>query len=379
MKKIFLSLFCVLILSTTTMAIEFSDVKPEDWHYPHITTMATLELVQGFDDGLFYPDKNLNMAEFSALLSNGFYGTTRYMLQEKGFSLWWETSLYATYLRGGLVGTPLGTEIQEYWDKNLRFNRWENYIYVPLSRFEMVTMVANLLVDQYIPLCTQEEVVDILRNVPDVAEDSPYAIALASALKYGIVHGDDTGLFRGEDILTRAQGAVVINALVKSERVSLERMVDGYATLASPEYNVSSYDITGNLDIENYVFARVNELRAALGLSILESVDKLVDYSNIRAQEAEINWAHTRPDGTSWSTVFSPEDTENRLAAENLTTGKGFYPFEYPDMIFKSWLNSPSHYAAMIGANHETLGIAVYVNESGAYYATQIFGNYVNN
>lgn len=371
MKKILLSVFCLVsLIQTKTFA--FSDVFQEDWHYPYITTMSEGGFIYGYPDDTFRPEEDMTIAELCVLFANAYYGNSLTLIDQTEFSQWWEKYVYTNQMRGGLEDTVLGNAVTTQINSGYRFIQWSSYVNESLSRYDAAMMIYNLLQDQYIS--APDNCVDYLSPYTDVDSSSPYAMAVATCGYYNLLHGNVEGAFQGENILSRAESAVIIYALTNFEQLRLETRFESWDVLESPAYQMSDYDYTGNLVLENYVFARVNELRSSMGLHTLTSNDTLVEYAYIRAQEAEVHWAHQRPDGSSWSTVISPEDTSNILTGENLTMGAGFEPYEYADMIFKSWLNSPGHYANMISENHQELGLAVYITEGGEYYAAQIFG-----
>lgn len=375
MKKILISLILSLALCTATVfGTTYSDVKETDWHYPYISNMTKAGYLTGNPDGTFRPDDYMSLTEFSIMLGNAYYGTTLAMVHLTEFPTWWEPYVYAVYLRDGYNTTVLGDKVEEYKNLGYRFQNWSSYAHEPISRNDAASMLTNLLLDQYLPVATEDETFYILSTISDVDSFTTYGTSIATTYQYGLFYGNHLGLFNGDNYLTRGEAAVLMQALTNLTQVKQERRSDAFGTLGSSAYNMSSYQYTGQLDVENYVFARVNELRAALGLNQLTSNNTLVEYAYTRAQETEVHWAHERPDGSSWSTVISPTDTENFLTGENLTMGTGFQSYEYPDMIFKAWLNSPGHYENMISPTHKELGLAVYVNDQGHYYATQIFG-----
>lgn len=369
-KKLNSFLICLVACSTQISA--FTDVPVGDWRYPYVESAVSSGLITGYEDNTFRPDNQVTLAEFCVLLSNAYYGTSLVNVDETEFEHWWEPYLYTCYLRDGLKDTVVGNQVADYLEKGYRFNKWDSYANLPLSRYDVAAMLKNLLADRYETIITDPSAYQ--QTISDVSSDSPYSNSVATVYHYGFLQGNNLGLFLGDNTLSRGEAAVIINALTKSSHLTTELRSEGAGILVSPAYTLSDYNLTGNLEIENYVFARVNELRDSLGLNILTSNSTLVEYAYIRAKESEINWAHQRPDGTPWNTVIFEEDRKNLLTGENLTMGSGFQPYEYADMIFKSWLNSPSHYSNMISPNHVELGLAVYVTESGSYYAAQIFG-----
>lgn len=353
----------------------FSDVNDTDWHYNYINSVLEQGLLYGYDDGTFRPNEEVTLAEFCVMISNAYYGTSLAMIADaESLTKWWEPYVYSTHLRDGLENTVVGNRVEDYKNDGYRFNLWDSYVSVPLTRYDAAAILTNVLLDRYYPEYSASETSAVVAKISDVDSSNPYATSVAMAYDNSLIYGYENGEFNGDKSLNRAEAAVLLHALWKLEDLKEEKRSDAEAVLASEAYNMSAYDATGWLDIENYVFARVNELRASLGLNTLISNSTLVDYAFIRAKESKEHWAHVRPDGTSWSTVIAEDDVNNHLTGENLTMGTGFAAYEYADMIFKSWLNSPSHYNNMIAPIHKELGVAVYIDEEGGYYATQLFG-----
>lgn len=372
MKKIFFSAILLLILCPRSLAYE--DVGTGDWYYPYITELTELGLVCGSGEDYFQPNDPVTLAEFSTMLTQSYYGNSLEILSETQFTQWWEPYVYSCYLRDGLRYTTIDVEIQEFFDNGYLFSRWDDYVDLGLTRNDMAVMLSNVLTDQHFLSINHELTIQILGNFSDVDVDSPYAQYIATTVSEGLLSGYADGTFRGEDILSRGESTAILHALIHHNSLKQESYALAEQTLASPEYQVSSYDYTGNLAIENYVFARVNQLREAVGVDPVVHNDTLVEYAYIRGEETSQLFSHTRPDGSSWYTVFPETDTENRASGENLTMGYGFQSYEFPDMIFKAWLNSSGHYTNMINPNHTDLGIGVFIDHRGAFYAVQIFG-----
>lgn len=358
-----------------SQSFAFSDVAETDWYHPYIQSATDQGFLTGYEDDTFRPSQNVTLAEFCVMISNAYYGTSLAMIAEDdAMTQWWEPYVYTTQLRDGLVNTVVGGQVEQYKNDGYRFNRWSYYVNEPVNRYDAAAMLTNVLIDQYVPKYTEEEVSTVLNSIPDIDGSHEYALSIAMAYDNKLMFGYHESEFKGENSLNRAEAAVLLSALSNHEGVSVEKRSDAASVLASDAYNMSDYDLTGYLEIENYVFARVNELRTSLGLNTLTANDTLLEYANIRAKEAKENWAHVRPDGSSWDTVKAEDDLSNHLTGENLAKGIGFYSYEYADMIFKAWLNSPSHYSCMIAPFHQELGIAVYVDENGGYYSAQTFG-----
>lgn len=101
------------------------------------------------------------------------------------------------------------------------------------------------------------------------------------------------------------------------------------------------------------LFDKVNELRAGLGLALLEYDAKLEELAMQRAAESSLFWAEIRPDGSRMSDLSGVD-------AENLDAGNSD-----PEAIFRNWLRSPSRYKQMTDPDFRSMGIAAYGSSYG--------------
>ncbi len=108
----------------------------------------------------------------------------------------------------------------------------------------------------------------------------------------------------------------------------------------------------------------VNQERAAQGLSALTWSSGLEKDAQVRAQECEQSFSHTRPNGTDWWTVDS-----NLMYGENLA-----YNYNDASSVVAAWMASPTHKANIMNGQYKTIGIACYQTSSGIWYWAQEFG-----
>ena len=111
------------------------------------------------------------------------------------------------------------------------------------------------------------------------------------------------------------------------------------------------------------VLAQVNSIRANAGLSQLVWSDGLAAAAQVRAQECEHAFSHTRPNGTDWWTVNSALMYGENLAWNYFDCGS----------VCSAWMASPTHAANILGG-FRTMGVAAYQTPSGAWYWAQEFG-----
>ena len=51
----------------------FPDVEIESWYAPYIEALKAYGIIQGYEDGYFYPNNNLSRAEAAALIQRSYY------------------------------------------------------------------------------------------------------------------------------------------------------------------------------------------------------------------------------------------------------------------------------------------------------------------
>lgn len=112
-----------------------------------------------------------------------------------------------------------------------------------------------------------------------------------------------------------------------------------------------------NLEMAQQVFALVNQIRVENGVAELTWDDRLYESSKIRAEEASVNWSHTRPDGSSCFTV------SDVMHGENLAKG-----YSTPEAVVDGWMNSQGHKDNILNASFTRTAIAYYNTDQGALW-----------
>lgn len=130
----------------------------------------------------------------------------------------------------------------------------------------------------------------------------------------------------------------------------------------------------------------VNEERASLGLDTLTTNDTLREGTQIRAEEIQDTFTHTRPDGTSFYTVFGLSEGMNTTYGENIA--QNFTNIQHKESseelarkMFQQFKDSTGHYMNMINSRYVThnfeLTQAEFMPGSSyvLYYGAHIFTN----
>ncbi len=126
---------------------------------------------------------------------------------------------------------------------------------------------------------------------------------------------------------------------------------------------------TGVSSYASQVLQLVNQERAKEGLSALTTNSTLQAAAEKRAQETVQSFSHTRPNGTSFSTVLKEYGISYRAAGENIAYGQ-----KTPQEVVKAWMNSSGHRANIMSPKFGKIGIGVY-QKNGVIYWSQLFTN----
>lgn len=131
-----------------------------------------------------------------------------------------------------------------------------------------------------------------------------------------------------------------------------------------------SSDIIGQEAAKSYVeqvVALVNIERAKVGLPALIMSEDLNRAAQIRAKETVQSFSHTRPNGSSFSSVLKENGISYRGAGENIAWGQ-----RTPEAVVNAWMNSAGHRANILNKNYTSIGVGYYLNGSTPYWA-QLF------
>lgn len=122
------------------------------------------------------------------------------------------------------------------------------------------------------------------------------------------------------------------------------------------------------LSYAEQVVKLVNEERTKAGLSPLIMDEDLTSAANVRAKEIKQKFSHTRPDGSSFSTVLTDQGIRFRGSGENIAWGQ-----KSPEQVMNDWMNSDGHRANILNKNFKNIGVGYYQDEMGTRHWVQLF------
>lgn len=125
---------------------------------------------------------------------------------------------------------------------------------------------------------------------------------------------------------------------------------------------------------EHEVLTLVNKIRIKNDLSQLAWGYTCESAANLRAEEAKTSYSHTRPDGTSWSTVC-PAPESGGESGENLAIGNAAVS---PATVVALWMSSESHRDNILNPNYTNLAVGFVFDPDSSYrtYWSQFFSTY---
>lgn len=127
-------------------------------------------------------------------------------------------------------------------------------------------------------------------------------------------------------------------------------------------------------EVAKIIFDIVNRERIKVGVSELNYDESLASYAMLRAEECEVSYSHTRPNGES--ALDEVINLGFRGAGENIAYCSGYGNLgaqKYAENFMEWWMNSPGHKKNILRDTFNAVGIGVHVNGE-TVYATQLFG-----
>lgn len=136
---------------------------------------------------------------------------------------------------------------------------------------------------------------------------------------------------------------------------------------SAPGNGSNDIEEDATLSYVKQVVSLVNAERAKYGLPALTMSLELNNAAQIRAREIVQSFSHTRPNGSSFSSVLKENGIAYRSAGENIAWGQ-----RTPEAVVNAWMNSEGHRANILNKNYTAIGIGYYLNGSTPYWA-QLF------
>ena len=137
----------------------------------------------------------------------------------------------------------------------------------------------------------------------------------------------------------QAEASAIFNGIKDSLPVSRSR-----SNLSSQELMNTAYEM----------LIYINLLRTENGLEPLVITEELINAAAIRAEECQVSFEHTRPDGSSCFTILNEMSIPYMAAGENIAKGQ-------PDVlsVMQSWWNSEGHRNNILNSTFQAVGVGL--------------------
>lgn len=123
-----------------------------------------------------------------------------------------------------------------------------------------------------------------------------------------------------------------------------------------------------NRGYEEKVVAIVNQERAKVGLGPVALDETMMAGAEIRAQEQQASFSHTRPDGRDCFTIFADLGIATGYRGENVAYASPCTP----EFIMGGWMGSDGHRKNILDPRFTRIGVG-YFESAGLGYWAQIF------
>lgn len=216
-----------LVLSINTMAIvsdSFNDISNHAWAQPAISDLSANGIIKGYGDGTFRPDNTVTRAEFTAMAFRLYGEDTADEIMLKVEAL--EANYPDEYQTLAEVNSENGPE----WYNNIivasqyyYLNRWGLSSVEwnkPISRAEMAFIsmkIADEVGNQRFNI--KDNIKNNIGDYDTLVSKSVYKDYILKAYSNGILVGvNGNGDYAGDDNATRAQAAVIMQRILRTER-----------------------------------------------------------------------------------------------------------------------------------------------------------------
>ena len=378
----------------------FADVPAASWFAPYVTLATKEGLMTGTGSNTFTPNGNLTLGQ-TMVLAYQLHSQGKGTLPKVSASSPWYAPYYQYCVNYGIVlpgvglsqmdrkatryemvallhqavpasqlpaindipdgfipdvdeGDPYGPQVYTWYragalsgGTNYRFNGSSN-----ITRAEVCVI-----------LCQVAGLVDrVTINVPRQEVTNVSLTLAATSLQVGESTTGSAAIYpsnAADKTLTWSSSDPSVATVTQSGRITAQSAGTAVITVTAKNGVKDSavLTVTKPVSIDPQAMAEevvrlVNAERAKEGLSPLSISTKATQGAQIRAQEILTLFDHTRPDGSSFSSIFKDMGISYYTAGENIAMG---YPS--PEAVVAGWMNSPGHRANILNANFNAIGV----------------------
>lgn len=224
MKKIFTLIVSLVVILAGTAAgygAEYTDVKSNHWASEAVKAMSDREIIEGYPDGSFRPEKTVTYGEFIKM-----------------------ALIAATGEDAGNAKT--GHWALNYYNKALELRYFTVYdinqsqLRFEIPRSDMALIISSILGDMDI-----QNYDEIQKGIKDVTYSTEHEYDITKSYAVGILTGYTDHTFRPDQTLSRAESATVINRLADESK----RLIPNTKADVTTKSAITTYPTSGLLDM----------------------------------------------------------------------------------------------------------------------------------
>lgn len=211
---LFLALTLCLGLTLPAMAEtpSYSDVPDNHWAHDAIVHLTNRGIASGTGSNNFSPDGQVTTGQFITMTTRAFYKEAVEMA-ESPVEDWWGKNMFVAHLSGLLAGTNAAASETPLDNGKVQ---WDSAVVdAPMNRYEMAQVMYNYIwsimdTPSARDLELYKDKIPEYKNIP-----SQYQTAVLNVYALNCLSGvDATGRFAGDQLMSRAQAAVVLERLI---------------------------------------------------------------------------------------------------------------------------------------------------------------------
>lgn len=195
---------------------------------------------------------------------------------------------------------------------------------------------------------------------------TPYGANMKAGVTYTVTSSDPSVATVSEILLSQDSANFIVSGLKPGAVTVTAIGSDGYKgtiTITVKGDEEPPVDTGEYAELKSEIVRLINEERSRCGLHTLEVSEKVMQAAQIRAGEcAGGMYSHTRPNGTSYNTVFYDVSLSSG-GDEILNAG-----FSDVRVEVNEWIESAGHHKAMIGSEVNYIGVGIALGSDGYLY-----------
>ncbi len=341
MKKRILSVLLAVVMALgiipPAMAYntpDFSDVPPDHWAYMSVMKMADAGVIKGTGNGEFSPAVKVSVAQFLTLVGRAVFTEEDLAAVGDYYFNWLGVTRdsdcwYAPYAAAAA---------KAYWINMAYGSLSKDILDTEIARYDMAVILTWAVCVNFdgLGFGLGEKEVDTTAIKDYASIPDEYKDYVAQTYAYGLIQGDEEGNFNGEDTMTRAEVAVVMDRLMEKIPTFKEAQIQKEAA-----EEAARLDAIANYDPDSVEPVQGEKLRIDTGFMVGtagEQKMRIGETLRLTVRELPKGYGYTKDDVT-WasddeSTATVSEDGVVTIVGEGQVRITAAVPVRYDAVVW---------------------------------------------